>query len=162
MKLPATIPCQANSARTPFRHRKKRREQKRNIDNANVTARKAKPAGARHYRGMTKPQQERALTVDDFDYALPPDLIAQHPAPERAASRLLRLGAGGALSDHLFADLPRLLATGDLLVLNDTRVVKARLTGIRDTGGRVEVLIERVSGPREALAQIRASHAPRP
>ena len=111
---------------------------------------------------MTGPQEERALTVDDFDYALPSDLIAQHPAPERTASRLLRLAAGGALSDHLFADLPRLLATGDLLVLNDTRVVKARLTGIRDTGGRVEVLIERVSGPREALAQIRASHAPRP
>jgi len=111
---------------------------------------------------MTGPEERRPLTVDDFDYALPRELVAQHPAPERTASRLLCLAPGGALTDHLFTDLPQLLSSGDLLVLNDTRVVKARLTGTRDTGGRVEVLIERVSGPNEALAQIRASHAPRP
>jgi S-adenosylmethionine:tRNA ribosyltransferase-isomerase len=101
------------------------------------------------------------LTVDDFDYDLPAELIAQHPAPERTGSRLLRLGCNG-LSDHLFVDLPRFLAPGDLLVFNDTRVIKARLFGQKDTGGRVEILIERVLGTHEALAQIKASHAPRP
>jgi S-adenosylmethionine:tRNA ribosyltransferase-isomerase len=111
---------------------------------------------------MTGPQQETPLTVDDFDYELPPELIAQHPAPERTASRLLHLASEGTLSDHLFTELPHLLGAGDVLVFNDTRVVKARLTGTRDTGGRVEVLIERTLGPYEALAQIRASHAPRP
>jgi len=103
-----------------------------------------------------------ALTVDDFDYALPPELIAQHPAGRRTASRLLHLATGGRVSDHRFTDLPQFLAAGDVLVFNDTRVIKARLTGTKDTGGRVEVLIERVAGPREALAQISASHAPRP
>jgi S-adenosylmethionine:tRNA ribosyltransferase-isomerase len=101
------------------------------------------------------------LAVDDFDYDLPAELIAQHPAPERTGSRLLRLGRNG-LSDELFVNLPRFLASGDLLVFNDTRVIKARLFGQKDTGGRVEVLIERVLGPHEALAQIKASHAPRP
>jgi S-adenosylmethionine:tRNA ribosyltransferase-isomerase len=101
------------------------------------------------------------LTVDEFDYALPEELIAQHPAPERTASRLLRLGADD-LSDHAFTELPELLDPGDVLVFNDTRVVKARLFGAKETGGRIEVLVERVLGPREALAQIRASHAPQP
>jgi S-adenosylmethionine:tRNA ribosyltransferase-isomerase len=101
------------------------------------------------------------LTVDDFDYDLPEALIAQHPAAERTGSRLLRLGRDG-VSDHAFADLPRFLSPGDLLVFNDTRVIKARMFGQKDTGGRVEVLIERVLGPHEALAQIKASHAPRP
>jgi S-adenosylmethionine:tRNA ribosyltransferase-isomerase len=101
------------------------------------------------------------LTVDDFDYELPEALIAQHPEPKRTASRLLRLAAG-RLSDHAFADLPRFLSAGDLLVFNDTRVIKARLCGQKDSGGRIEVLIERVLGTHEALAQIRASHAPRP
>ncbi len=101
------------------------------------------------------------LTVDDFDYELPANLIAQHPAPERTASRLLRLGQDG-VSDHAFADLPQFLAAGDVLVFNDTRVVKARLHGVKESGGRIEVLIERVLGPHEALAQISASHAPRP
>jgi S-adenosylmethionine:tRNA ribosyltransferase-isomerase len=101
------------------------------------------------------------LTVDEFDYALPEELIAQHPAPERTASRLLRLGADG-LSDHAFTELPELLDPGDVLVFNDTRVVKARLFGAKETGGRIEVLVERVLGPREALAQIGASHAPQP
>jgi S-adenosylmethionine:tRNA ribosyltransferase-isomerase len=102
-----------------------------------------------------------ALTVDDFDYALPAELIAQHPAPARAASRLLRV-ASDRVSDHAFADLPQFLSAGDVLVLNDTRVVKARLHGVKDSGGKVEVLIERALDAREALAQVRASHAPQP
>jgi S-adenosylmethionine:tRNA ribosyltransferase-isomerase len=101
------------------------------------------------------------LTVDDFDYELPEALIAQHPEPKRTASRLLRLAAD-RLSDQAFADLPRFLSAGDLLVFNDTRVIKARLCGHKASGGRIEVLIERVLGTHEALAQIRASHAPRP
>jgi len=101
------------------------------------------------------------LTVDDFDYALPAELVAQHPAPERTASRLLCLRREGP-ADHAFAELPELLSPGDLLVLNDTRVVKARLFGVKATGGRIEVLVERVLEPQEALAQIRASHAPQP
>jgi S-adenosylmethionine:tRNA ribosyltransferase-isomerase len=107
---------------------------------------------------MTDPRQR--LTVDDFDFDLPEALIAQHPAPERTGSRLLRLARDG-VSDHAFAALPKFLAPGDVLVFNDTRVIKARLFGAKDTGGRVEVLIERVVGAHEALAQIRASHAPR-
>jgi S-adenosylmethionine:tRNA ribosyltransferase-isomerase len=103
-----------------------------------------------------------ALTVDDFDYALPPELIAQHPARSRTASRLLHLARGGRSSDHVFTDLPHFLAAGDVLVFNDTRVIKARLLGTKDTGGRVEVLVERVLGPHDALAQISASHAPHP
>ena len=107
---------------------------------------------------MTDPRQR--LTLDDFDYALPPALIAQQPAEERTGSRLLRLSAAG-LADHRFSDLPTLLAPADLLVLNDTRVIKARLLGTKDSGGRVEVLVERVLGTHEALAQIKASKPPR-
>ena len=101
------------------------------------------------------------LTLDDFDYALPPELIAQFPAPERAASRLLHL-SGASLSDRRFAELPQFLRAGDVLVFNDTRVIKARLYGVKASGGRIEALVERVTGAHEALAQIRASHAPRP
>ena len=101
------------------------------------------------------------LTLDDFDYALPPELIAQFPAPQRAASRLLRL-SGAGLSDLCFADLPQFLRPGDVLVFNDTRVIKARLYGAKASGGRIEALVERITGPREALVQMRASHAPRP
>ena len=100
------------------------------------------------------------LTLDDFAYDLPPELIAQHPAAERGGSRMLCL-SGEALSDRMFADLPQLLAPGDLLVFNDTRVIKARLYGQKESGGRIELLIERVLGDHEALAHIRASHAPR-
>ena len=100
------------------------------------------------------------LSIDDFEYELPPGLIAQHPSATRSASRLLRL-VGEALSDHRFSDLPQLLSPGDLLVLNDTRVIKARLLGEKSSGGRVEALIERVVGEREALAQVRASKPPR-
>ncbi|MBW7900830.1 MAG: tRNA preQ1(34) S-adenosylmethionine ribosyltransferase-isomerase QueA [Rhodocyclaceae bacterium] len=101
------------------------------------------------------------LTVDDFDFHLPPELIAQHPAPERTGSRLLHVD-GGRLADRSFADLPALLAPGDLLVFNDTRVIRARLFGQKDSGGRVEVLIERIVDARRALAQVRASKSPKP
>jgi S-adenosylmethionine:tRNA ribosyltransferase-isomerase len=100
------------------------------------------------------------LTLEDFDYALPDDLIAQFPAQERSASRLLRL-AGDGLDDRRFAELPRFLRAGDLLVFNDTRVIKARLFGVKASGGKIEALVERVTGAHEALVQLRASHAPR-
>jgi S-adenosylmethionine:tRNA ribosyltransferase-isomerase len=99
---------------------------------------------------------------DDFHYDLPPELIAQHPAPERTASRLLHLDAkSGGPTDRMFRDLPQLVRPGDVLVLNDTRVINARLYGTKSTGGGVEVLIERVLDPHHALTQVRASHAPR-
>ena len=99
----------------------------------------------------------------DFAYDLPEDLIAQEPLAERSASRLLRVdGAAGTWSDHAFRDLPGLLDPGDLLVFNDTRVIPARIFGTKDTGGRVEILIERAIGERAALAQVRASKTPRP
>jgi len=102
------------------------------------------------------------MRLADFDFALPADLIAQAPSPERAGSRLLQV-RGDGLSDLSFRDLPSLLAPADLLVLNDTRVIKARLVGQKqDSGGRIEALVERVTGEREALAQVRASKTPRP
>ncbi|QKT02731.1 tRNA preQ1(34) S-adenosylmethionine ribosyltransferase-isomerase QueA [Ectothiorhodospiraceae bacterium 2226] len=98
----------------------------------------------------------------DFHFDLPPELIAQHPPAERGASRLLCLaGATGQWQDRRFAELPTLLAPGDLLVFNDTRVVPARLRGHKDSGGRVEVLIERILDDRRALALVRASKSPR-
>jgi len=102
------------------------------------------------------------MLVSEFDYELPAELIAQHPAAQRTASRLLRLHADGALEDLAFADLPDLVGAQDALVLNDTRVIKARLPGRKRTGGRIELFIERILGAREALALIRASHAPGP
>ncbi|MBX3702964.1 MAG: tRNA preQ1(34) S-adenosylmethionine ribosyltransferase-isomerase QueA [Steroidobacteraceae bacterium] len=94
----------------------------------------------------------------DFSYPLPQDLIARHPLPERGASRLLALdGASGALRDLRFSDLPSLLAPGDLLVVNDTRVIPARVRGRKHSGGGCELLLERVLGPRRLLAQARAS-----
>ncbi|HMX17125.1 MAG TPA: tRNA preQ1(34) S-adenosylmethionine ribosyltransferase-isomerase QueA [Rhodocyclaceae bacterium] len=100
------------------------------------------------------------LTLDDFDYLLPPELIAQAPLSERAGSRLLTLERG-RLADRRFGDLPGLLRAGDLLVMNDTRVLHARLYGRKDTGGHVEVLAERVVGGDEILAQVRASKPPK-
>lgn len=99
------------------------------------------------------------MQTDDFDYALPPELIAQQPAPERSGSRLLTLGEG-RLSDRQFTELPELLAPNDLLVFNDTRVINARLLGRKASGGKVEALIERVTGEHEALVQLRASKSP--
>jgi S-adenosylmethionine:tRNA ribosyltransferase-isomerase len=102
------------------------------------------------------------MRVAEFDYALPEELIAQHPAPRRTASRLLRLDARtGALDDLRFDDLPDLVGAHDAVVINDTRVIKARLAGRKASGGRVEVLIERLLGGDEALALIRASHPPK-
>jgi len=103
------------------------------------------------------------LRRSDFDYALPPDLIAQRPLPERAASRLLTLdGADGATADRRFADLALLLRAGDLLVVNDTRVIAARLLARKATGGRVELLIERALDAHHALCQLKASKPTRP
>ena len=106
-----------------------------------------------------------SLTLNDFDYFLPPELIAQAPLPERSASRLLVVQPDehgvNALLDRRFADLPDLVGPDDLLVFNDTRVIHARLHGVKDSGGQVEVLIERAVGPHEALAQVRASKSPR-
>ncbi|MBK7016384.1 MAG: tRNA preQ1(34) S-adenosylmethionine ribosyltransferase-isomerase QueA [Sulfuritalea sp.] len=101
------------------------------------------------------------MTLADFDYFLPPELIAQTPLPQRSASRLLELD-GGRVSDRSFADLPQLLRRGDLLVMNDSRVLHARLLGRKDSGGQVEVLVERLAGASEAIAQVRASKSPKP
>jgi len=97
----------------------------------------------------------------DFDYELPPELIAQAPTAARTASRLMRV-AGATIEDRRFADLPDLLASGDLLVFNDTRVIRSRLHGRRETGGRVELLLERIVAPKEAWVQLSASHPPKP
>jgi S-adenosylmethionine:tRNA ribosyltransferase-isomerase len=102
------------------------------------------------------------MKVDDFDFALPDELIAQFPPTVRGGSRLLHVNAQGALADRWFRDLPTLLRPDDLLVMNDTRVIKARLFGHKDSGGKVELLVERVLDDHEALAFIRASHAPKP
>lgn len=101
------------------------------------------------------------LTLDDFDYLLPPACIAQTPLDERSASRLLVM-TRAALEDRQFIDLPNLLAPGDLLVMNDTRVLHARLFGQKLTGGQVEVLVERVTADDEVLAQVRASKSLKP
>ena len=102
------------------------------------------------------------MKKSDFDFELPPELIAQAPLPERSASRLLWLDpAARALEDRQFRELPLFLRPGDLLVFNDTRVLPARLYGHKDTGGAVEILIERVTGEHEAIAQLGVSKKPR-
>jgi len=100
------------------------------------------------------------LTLADFDFDLPAELIAQHPLADRAASRLLHVQRQ-ALADLRFADLPRLITPGEVLVFNDTRVIKARLFGRKPSGGRVEALLERVLDGRRALALLRTSHSPK-
>jgi len=102
-----------------------------------------------------------SYTLSDFDFALPPELIAQHPADERSASRLLD-GRDAAAVDRRFRDLPDLLRSGDLLVFNDTRVIKARLLGVKATGGAAEALVERVLPDHEVLAHLRTSKSPKP
>src|SRR5258707_15599557 len=99
------------------------------------------------------------LSIDDFDYELPSDLIAQHPSETRSGSRLLCVGA--SLADRSFSELPRLLDDGDLLVFNDTRVIKARLTGEKSSGGADEELIDRGLSENEALAQGAPGQPPR-
>jgi S-adenosylmethionine:tRNA ribosyltransferase-isomerase len=111
---------------------------------------------------------ERQFTLGDFDFALPPELIAQHPAPERSGSRLLdgrsALTADSSANhpaDRQFRELPALLRAGDLLVFNDTRVIKARLLGAKASGGAVEALVERVLPNNEVLMHLRASKSPK-
>jgi S-adenosylmethionine:tRNA ribosyltransferase-isomerase len=100
-------------------------------------------------------------TLSDFDFSLPEELIAQHPAPERSAARLLD-GTQVIAQHHIFRDLTLLLNPGDLLVFNDTRVIKARLLGTKTTGGSVEALVERVLPNHEVLVHLRASKSPKP
>jgi S-adenosylmethionine:tRNA ribosyltransferase-isomerase len=102
----------------------------------------------------------RAYTLADFDFALPPELIAQHPAPERSASRMLDATVDPPV-DRVFRELPELLDARDLLVVNDTRVIRARLRGRKPTGGAVEALVERVLPGHEVLAHVRASKTPK-
>ena len=98
------------------------------------------------------------MFLADFDYELPDELIARYPTPERTASRLLVVGDG--LEDRNFTDLPSMLKRGDLLVFNNTRVIHARIRGRKETGGKVEILLERIQSDREAVAQVRASKSP--
>ena len=100
-------------------------------------------------------------SLSDFDFGLPPELIAQQPAAERSGSRLLD-GTGAAPIDRVFRELPSLLRAGDLLVFNDTRVIKARLLGVKASGGAIEALVERVLPNREVLMHLRASKSPKP
>src|ERR1700687_2896593 len=103
------------------------------------------------------------MRLSDFDYVLPRELIAQHPMSERTASRLLHVdGRTGALVDRVFSDIVSLLEANDVLVVNDTRVIKARLRGRKESGGQVELLVERVRDAQRALAQVRSSKTPRP
>ena len=101
----------------------------------------------------------RTYTLSDFDFTLPPELIAQHPAPERSGSRLLD-GTGTAPVNRIFHQLPTLLNAGDLLVFNDTKVIKARLFGEKPTGGKLELLIERVLPGNQVAAHMRVSKKP--
>ncbi len=103
------------------------------------------------------------MLTSEFDYPLPEELIAHHPPARRGDSRLLCLERdSGAISHHQFNDLPQLLQPGDLLVFNNTRVIPARLFGNKDTGGKIELLVERLLSDKTALVQLRASKTPRP
>ena len=105
------------------------------------------------------------MQLSDFNYELPPELIAQHPLANRTDSRLLEVRANGDNRAHLvdrqFKDILDLIKPGDLLVFNDTKVIPARLHGKKETGGNVELLIERISGDQQAWVQIRASKVPK-
>lgn len=101
-------------------------------------------------------------SLSDFDFDLPQELVAQFPLPERSASRLLHVAPDGVMADRAFTDIVDLLLPGDLLVFNDTRVLKARFFGVKESGGKVEVLVERVLDNRTVHAQVRASKSPPP
>jgi S-adenosylmethionine:tRNA ribosyltransferase-isomerase len=101
------------------------------------------------------------MQLADFHYHLPEELIARYPLVGRSDSRLLCLPSDGSIADRLMVDLPELLNAGELLVLNDTRVIKARLHGVRPSGGAVEVLVERILDTHTALAHVRASNSPK-
>ena len=108
---------------------------------------------------MTSSASSRSFTLNDFDFELPPELIAQHPSAERSGSRLLD-GAPGAVTDRIFRDLPGLLNPGDLLVFNDTKVIKARIFGEKASGGKLELLIERVLQGHQVVAHMKVSKKP--
>ncbi len=125
--------------------------------------------GSGFHNGQPDDEEQAPLTWaepprrQDFHFDLPPELIAQQPLAQRSDSRLLTLdGATGALGDRQFRELPELLRPGDLLVFNDTRVIPARLFGRKPSGGRFELLMERLLDGQRALVQIRASKAPKP
>ena len=103
----------------------------------------------------------RSYTLSDFDFVLPPELIAQHPAPQRTGARLLD-GTGPHAEDRIFHTLPSLLKASDLLVFNDTKVLKARLFGEKPSGGKVELLVERVLTGNQVVAHMRVSKKPEP
>ena len=103
----------------------------------------------------------RPFALSDFDFALPAERIAQHPSPQRSGSQLLD-GTGTVPYDRIFGELPSLLRAGDLLILNDTKVMKARLFGQKPSGGKFELLIERVLSGHEVLAHMRVSKKPAP
>ena len=102
---------------------------------------------------------QKTFSLSDFDFYLPPELIAQHPAPERSSSRLLD-GSTSKAADRIFKSLPNLMQPGDLLVFNDTQVVKARIFGEKSTGGKVELLIERVLADKRVVAHMKVSKKP--
>ena len=105
----------------------------------------------------------RAMQLSEFDYELPDELIAQAPLPARRSSRLMHLdGVSGTVSDHRFEELAQFFRAGDLMVFNDTQVIKARMFGTKQSGGKVEIMIERVIDDGTALAMLRASRAPKP
>ena len=107
-----------------------------------------------------KKKAARQFSTQDFDFELPEALIAQHPAHERSSSRLLD-GRAQQPAHRIFRELPALLNAGDLLVFNDTQVVKARLFGEKASGGKLELLIERVVNGREVVAHMKVSKKPR-
>ena len=100
------------------------------------------------------------MQLSDFNYDLPPELIAQHPLANRSDSRLLEVAANG-LHDRAFVDISQIAKPGDLFIFNDTKVIPARLYGQKETGGQVELLIERITGENRAWVQIRASKTPK-
>jgi len=104
-------------------------------------------------------QAKRSFSLSDFDFLLPPELIAQHPATERSSSQLLD-GSGAMPVDRVFKDLPQQMQSGDLLVFNDTQVIKARIFGEKSSGGKVELLIERVLPGHRVVAHMKVSKKP--
>ena len=102
------------------------------------------------------------MKTQDFNFSLPPELIAQFPITQRAGSRMLCLdGKKGALQDAMFVDLPEYMQPGDVIIFNDTRVIKARLFGTKESGGKLEIMVERILDEHCVLAMIRASHPPK-
>ena len=118
-----------------------------------------KPISNQNSNSSPQPQAKRLFSLSDFDFHLPPELIAQHPASERSSSRLLD-GSEPEPIDRIFKSLPELMQAGDLLVFNDTQVVKARLFGEKSSGGKVELLIERVLPEHRVVAHMKVSKKP--